>query len=159
MAVKAPPAAARAVTDVRPAGTGSAESIQLAPPLDELAANGTGWPVVVTRGADGGHGAAGARDVLQHGPGGADRKGQVGLAPGPAVRRGPGRRLVAVRAHRDEAGRSWPPRPVICRAPGPSSAPAVASPARCQPVRLADHQAAATVRPETTWPFWTCLTF
>ena len=45
MAVKAPPAAASAVTEVRPAGIGSAEEIQLAPPSDELAANGTagGW--------------------------------------------------------------------------------------------------------------------
>ena len=52
---------------------------------------------------------------------------------------------------------------IICLAPGPSSAPAVpaedAVPARCQPVRPADHQAAATVRPETTWPLRTCLTF
>src|SRR5216683_1111927 len=39
------------------------------------------------RGAHGGHGAAAARDVLQHGPGGTDRKGQV-----------------ALRAHRDETG-------------------------------------------------------
>ena len=51
---------------------------------------------------------------------------------------------------------------IICRVPGPSSAPAVpprSVPARCQPVRPADHQAAATVRLETTWPLRTCLTF
>ena len=47
MAVKAPPPAARAVTDVGLAGSGSADSIQLAPPLDELAAKGTGAPVVM----------------------------------------------------------------------------------------------------------------
>ena len=105
MAVKLPPAAARAVTEVRPAGTGSADSAQLAPPLAELAANGTGRPAVVTAVPT----ATTTRPALatcsQHGPGGADRQGQVGLPPGPAaVRRGPGRRLVAVRAHRDESG-------------------------------------------------------
>ena len=43
-----PPAATRAVTEVRPAGTGSADSAQVAPPLAELAANGTARPSVVT---------------------------------------------------------------------------------------------------------------
>src|ERR1700748_3341674 len=45
--MKVPPAATRAVTEVRPAGTGSADSAQLAPPLAELAANGTVRPAVV----------------------------------------------------------------------------------------------------------------
>ena len=46
MAVKPPPAAARAVTEVRPAGTGSADSAQVAPPLAELAANARGYVII-----------------------------------------------------------------------------------------------------------------
>ena len=111
------------------------------------------------RGAHGDHDAAGARHVLERGPGGADQHGQIGLAPGPAaVARGPGRRLVAVRAHRHEACPAGGDR-VICRLPVPSSAPAVASPPRCQPVRVSDHQTAASVRAATTRPFCSRLTF
>src|SRR4051795_4731038 len=47
-AVNVRPAVVSAVTAVRPTGPGSAEEVQVAPPLAELAANGTVRPAAVT---------------------------------------------------------------------------------------------------------------
>ena len=161
MAVKLPPVAARAVTEVRSAGTGSADSAQLAPPLAELAANGTDRPVVVTAAPT----AVTTRPALATSfsaarvePTGRGRSACRQVRPPSAEVQADGWlpcEPTATNPDPPEMDRAVTA--VICRSPVPSSAPAVASPARCQPVRTADHQTAATVRTEVT-PLRTCLT-
>src|ERR1700735_2362105 len=91
--------AAIAVTAAVPAGTGSTDSVQVAPLFVELAANGS-WrasvrsavaaaPAFQDRGARGDGGPAVAGHVLEHRPGGTDREGQADLGPVPAVGRRP----------------------------------------------------------------------
>src|SRR5690349_3869883 len=158
--MKLPPAPARAVTEVSPAGTGSADSAQLAPPLADLAANGTDWPVVVTAVPT----ATTTRPALatcsstaRVEPTGTGRSAWRQLRP-------PSAEVQADGWAPCEPTATKPAGPlavtaVSCRSPVPSSAPAAASAPRRQPVRVADHQTAASVRTETTRPFAICLIF
>jgi hypothetical protein len=159
VAVKVPPAATTAVTEARPAGAGRADSAQLAPPLAELAANGTARPAVVTavptatttRPA-----LATCSSVARVEPTGMGRSAWRQVRP-------PSAEVQADGWSPCEPTATKPAPPavtaVICRSPVPSSAPPVASPPRCQPVRVSDHQTAASVRAATTRPFCTRLTF
>src|SRR6266851_7186746 len=140
--VNMPPATASAVTETRLAGSGSADSVQLAPPSEELAANGTSRPSLVTAVPT----AATVAPVLAT----CSRAARVAPA-------GSGRSACChVRPFAEVQADGWSPceptatnpaeltaTAVIRRSPGPSSAPSVASPVRCQPFRVADHQAAA----------------
>src|SRR6516225_362682 len=156
--MKLPPAAASAVTEVRSAGTGSADSAQRAPPSAELAANGTARPAVVTAVPT----ATTTRPALatcssaaREEPTGSGRSACRQVRPPSAEVQADGwLPCEPTAANPDPLAVTA----VICRAPVPSSAPAVASPARCQPDRTADHQTAATVRTETTRPLRTCST-
>ncbi len=152
-----PPAAVSAVTEARPSGTGRTASVQVAPPSDELAANGSCRPSVVSaeptattaapllatwvsaaRAAPTG---SGTFCWVQVRPPSAEAQA-AGASPSEPTAMNPRRTAVTARICR------WPP-----ARPGrllPRSAE-TASPARCQPVSPVDHQAAATVRPAMTW--------
>src|SRR5262249_10574587 len=146
------PVAVSAVTDACPTGAGKAASVQVAPPSDELAANGSCWPAVVTAVPA----ATTVRPLLatccttaRAAPTGRGRLCWVQASPPPVA-------VQAAGASPSEPTATNPGAAAvtasICRlGPGPSSAPAAPSPARCQPARPADHQAAATVRPAVTW--------
>ena len=154
VAVKPPPAAASAVTEglgSSPAGTGSAASVQLAPPSDEFAANGSRWPAVVTAVPTAttvrpllatccntalvdpiGTGRSAWRQVRPSG----EIQAEAWLPSEPTATKPPERAATAS---------------ICLLAPdpaAPSRAPAAASVARSQSVRPADHQAAAMVRSE-----------
>jgi hypothetical protein len=135
------PAAASAVTNARPEGTGSADSVQLAPPSGELAANGTCCPVVMSAVPT----AATARPSL------ATCCSTALVAP-----TGSGRLTwFQFRPSAEVQTAAWSPAaPTATKPRGPAVtasiwvAPWLASgvPARCQPASPADHQAAAIVR-------------
>ena len=163
-----PPAATRAVTEVRPPGTGSADSAQVAPPFAELAANGTARPWVVTAVPT----ATTTRPTLatwssaaRVEPTGRGRSARRQVRPPSAEVQADGWSPCEPTATKPDPPEADPPETdraataFICRLPVPSSAPAVASAPRCQPDRVADHQTAASVRTVTTRPFCTCLTF
>src|SRR5580693_2199624 len=152
VAVKPPPAAASAVTVATPAGTGSAASVQVAPPLAELAANGSRWPVVVTAvpvattvrpllatccstalAEPTGTGRFAWRQVRPSG----ETQAEAWFPSDPTATKPPERATTASICS---------PAPDPADPAPPSRAPAAASPARSQPVRPADHQAAAIVR-------------
>src|SRR6516164_1710488 len=162
VAVNPPPAAASAVTARPPVfaalavlaavawGGGRVVSVQVEPPSADTAANGSRWPAAVssvpaaaTRFA---LAATYARAALTAEPGsGSVTSDQVrpvadsqaaGCVPAEPTAVYPAG--VAVTAS-------------ICLSPAPSSAPGRASAARCQPLRPAACQAAATVRPPACW--------
>ena len=145
------PVAATASTAAAPPGDGSRDSVQVAPPLTDSAVNGAVWPpevadmptatirrpLTVTRWSWARTEFMGSARVTARQVRPLAEIQAPGWAPAdPTATKPP---ALAVAAS-------------ICReAPGPSSAPADASVPRCQPVRPADHQAAATVRPATAW--------
>src|SRR5579862_1883149 len=132
-----------------PEGTGRAASVQVVPPSEELAANGSTWPEVVRT----------VPTATTAGPSLATRCSTARRTPigsGTAT-------LVQAWPFGDTHADGWlPAQPTatkprglavtasICAA-APSRAPGNASPARRQPVRPADHQAAAIGRPAEIW--------
>ena len=132
------------------------DSVQVAPPSDDLAANGTCWPEAVsavpTATTSWPRLATWFSTVLVV-PAGSGRFTSVQACPSAEVQ--------AEAPAPAEPTATNPCGPAvtasICRLVlGPSSAPGppvadTASAPRCQPARSADHQAAAIVRPPVTW--------
>jgi hypothetical protein len=146
VATNSRPVAASAVTNARPEGTGSADSVQLAPASGELAANGTCCPVVVSAVPT----AATARPSL------ATCCSTALVAP-----TGRGRpTCFQFRPSGEVQAAAWSPaEPTATKPCGPAVTAIIwvayglppGVPARCQPIRPPDHQAAAIMRPEMAW--------
>ena len=135
--------AVSAVTNARPDGTGRANSVQVVPPSAELAANGSCWPAVVS--------AVPTATTVRPLP--ATCWSTARVAP-----TGSGTfcwiQALPPSVEVQAAGAS-PSAPTATNPRGPAVTPSICPlapegvPARCHPVRPADHQAAATVRPPT----------